>query len=306
MKEPVISLLLPTRGRPALVERFFGSVVAHTDCIDDIEVILYIDDDDIGSHHLDSEKLFVNRIVGPRISMGGYNSACYAVAQGRIIILVNDDMVINTPGWDRKIIDLDERISDKIYLAYGNDLFNKKRLCTFPILSRQTCEILQEPYPKEYLGAFIDYHIFDIFKRLQNAGYDRIHYLDDVVFEHLHYRTGKASFDATYQKRGRFADDEIFLSLIGARKKASARLLRFLRGLEWHDMAQEMDDSCQSVGDGRVPKGAMLGTLSGTMMMLARNILLDKSLPLRWRTYLYAWFLGRYMAARGMLRPFAS
>ena len=230
MKNPRISLLLPTRGRPALAERFFRSITETAFHNDQVEVIVYVDDDDVDSHHLDSHGVRVTRIIGPKASMGTYNSACYAVATGDIIILGNDDMVIRTRGWDEKVIELDAKVPDKIYLAYGNDLFRKKSLCTFPILSRRTCELLIEPYPKEYQGAFIDVHLFDIFKRLQRAGFDRIHYMDDIVFEHLHYRTKKAFLDETYRKRGRFADDPVFLALINSRQKSAAQLLRILRG----------------------------------------------------------------------------
>ena len=110
-----------------------------------------------------------------------------------------------------------------IYLAYGNDLFKGAKLCTFPILSRHTCDLLGEPYPVAYPRAFIDYHLFDIFKRLQRAGHDRIRYLEDVIFENIHYRTGKVAVDETYTKRGRFDDDSTFMALIQTRQYEAIR-----------------------------------------------------------------------------------
>lgn len=285
-----------------LVERFFRSLVDNTAHLDKVEVVVYVDDDDVGSHHITSDQVSVRRIIGPRISMGGYNMACYAVARGDIIMLVNDDMVIRTYGWDDRLIGLDAGIVDKIYLAYGNDLFNKSRLCTFPILSRRTCDILVQPYPLEYRGAFIDYHLLDIFKRTQHAGFNRIYYLDDVVFEHLHYRTGKAAFDETYGKRGRFADDRIFLSLIDMRKTSSARLLRALQGKDegGADLRPYISDGDQKYADTEyVPR-----TVFSAIAVFTRDLLLDSDLPWRWRTYLWVWFIGRYMAATGKLRPF--
>ena len=151
-----------------------------------------------------------------------------------------------------------------------------------------------EPYPKEYRGAFIDFHLFDIFKRLQHAGFDRIHYMDDVVFEHLHYRTGKAPFDETYGRRGRFTDDPIFLSLINSRQKSSERLLRVLRS----DKSQVLYSPELGVIE-KVPE-----TLFKAMAAFTSDLLFDRSLPLRWRLYLCVWFIGRYMVARGMLWPF--
>lgn len=293
MKSPVISLLLPTRGRQALVDRLFGSIGETTTYPDQVEVILYVDDDDTGSHHLDSEDVRVVRIIGPSLSMGGYNSACLEKARGDIIILVNDDMVMRTQSWDEKIIALDASIPDKIYLAYCNDLFKKGNLCTFPILSRRTCELLVEPYPNEYQGAFIDYHLLDIFKRLQHAGFDRIRYMNDVVFEHLHYRTGKAPFDETYGNRGRFADDSAFLALIESRRESASCLLRVLRG----------DAQSKYISSPKAKKPSP-SSLFVAIASFSRDLLMDRDLPLGWRTYLWAWFIGRYMAGRGILKPF--
>lgn len=289
-----ISLLLPTRGRPALVERLFKSIAETTAQPNRVEVILYVDDDDTGSHHLDSQDVHVVRIIGSAISMGGYNSACLDRARGDIIILVNDDMVIRTPGWDNMIAEMDAGYPDKIYLAYGNDLFKKRDFCTFPILSRRTCELLVEPYPVAYRGAFIDVHIFDIFKRLQHAGFCRIRYMGDVVFEHLHYRTGKAACDETYARRGRFGDDSTFIAMADARSIGAKRLLNALCG---ESLPPFQPVECKEYA----PSG-----IASAVVYFSRQLLFDRELPLRWRSFLWYWFIGRYLAKRGLLRPFVK
>jgi len=288
---PSISLLLPTRGRPALVERLFRSIAETTAHPDRVEVILYVDEDDTGSHHLDSKDVRVVRIVGPAMSMGGYNSACLERARGDIIVLANDDMVIRTPGWDNRVEEVDADFADRIYLAYANDLFKKRGLCTFPVLSRRTCELLVEPYPAAYRGAFIDVHLFDIFKRLQHAGFERIRYLDDVVFEHLHYRTGKAVFDETYKRHVRFEDDPTFIAMAKVRGTGAKRLLNALMGERLPAFEQS---KCQEY----VPAG-----IPSAVSYFSRQLLFDKELPLRWRGFLWYWFIGRYLAARGFLWP---
>jgi hypothetical protein len=236
----------------------------------------------------------ITRIIGPRLSMGGYNSACLARARGDIIILANDDMVLRTQGWDDRIADMDAQYPDKIYLAYANDLFKKGDLCTFPILSRRTCELLVEPYPAPYRGAFIDVHLFDIFKRLQHAGFDRTRYLEDVVFEHLHYRTGKAAYDKTYQRRGRFADDPTFSAMAAARSTGAHRLLNALRGEQLPEFKRT---ECHEYEPPGIPSA---------VKYFSRQLLFDKELPLRWRGYLWYWFIGRYLAGHGFLWPFVK
>lgn len=290
----LISLLLPTRGRPELAARFFNSVISTAEHLEAVEVILYVDEDDPGSHQLDGGALHTVRIIGPNRSMGAYNTACYRASRGQIIVLVNDDMVMGTPGWDRELRAMDNRYADKVYLGYGNDLLKKRGLATFPILSRSTCELLVEPYPEAYVGAFIDVHLFDVFKRIQHQGFDRVIYLPDVVFEHLHYRTGKAPYDDTYKKRGRFQDDEIFLGLSQNRRAAAERALRALRG--------------EPVGPALLPEAQYASPASGysAWWFYFRRVFLDFGLPLRWRTYLWVWFTARHSAAHGFLKPFVK
>jgi glycosyltransferase involved in cell wall biosynthesis len=290
--DPVISMLLPTRGRPALARRFFQSVLQTTSRPDRVEIILYVDEDDVDSHRLDSPGLNITRIVGPRRSMGDYNSVCLKRARGDIIVLANDDMMIRTPGWDDKIAAVHAGFADGVYLAYANDLFMSRRRATFPILSRRFCDVLGDPFPSAYRGSFIDTHLFDIFKRLQHAGLDRIRYLDDVVFEHLHYRTGKAEYDETYRRRGRFEDDFTFIALADARSRDAKRLLSVIRG---DPVSPAERARCEEY----VPGGFF-----GAVRYFARRLLLDVELPLRWRSFLFYTHVGRYLAGRGLFGPF--
>jgi hypothetical protein len=203
---------------------------------------------------------------------------------GQIVILVNDDMVIRTHGWDDVVRAMDSRFPDKIYLAYGNDLFKGKKLCSFPILSRRTCEILQEPFPEAYRGAFIDYHLLDIFKRLERGGHRRICYLEHLIFEHLHYRTGKAEFDATYRERDRFADDPVFLSLRELRSAGAKRLRAII------------ENGAVDMSSHRIPE-PVSPSVFRPLWKCCRVILGDHELPWRWRAFLAYWFLGRFLAS---------
>ncbi len=290
MSTPLISLLLPTRGRPTLAKRLLRSIAETASRPDRVEVILYVDEDDIDSHSLDSSDVPVKRIIGPPQSMGRYNSACLEQAEGSIIGLANDDMIIRTPGWDERLLQVDAEFPDGVYLAYGNDLNKKRGLSTFPILSRRTCEFLVDPYPAEYRGAFIDVHIFDIFQRLHHAGFDRMRYLEDVVFEHMHFRVGKSEPDATYLKRGRFDDDATFIALAPGRRDAAKRLVEVLRGRRPGPFRRRHYREI-------VPSNSLAAST-----YFARQFLFDSELPLGRRLYLWYWFLGRYAAAHGALR----
>ncbi len=279
----LISLLLPTRGRAQLAERFLRSALDCACSPQDVEIVIYADDDDPASHRITCPGLRVRRLVGPRISMGQCNSACLAASSGEIVILTNDDIVVRTNGWDNVIRDTHTSIEDQIYLAYPNDLLKGRKLCTFPILSRKTCTLIGEPFPSMYHGAFIDYHLMDVFKRLERAGQRRLLYLQDVVFEHMHYRTGKSRFDQTYSERNRFADDNVFLGLRDLRSEAAAKLL-----------ATVLREPAPAARPSR--------SAADNESHLTRATLGDRELPLQWSLRLAIWFAARTFA-RWILRP---
>jgi glycosyltransferase involved in cell wall biosynthesis len=277
-----ISLLLPTRGRTKLVERFLQSAIAQSTHPELIEIVVCVDDDDPESHGIASDKLDLKLIIVPRQSMGAYNSICLQHAAGEITIAVNDDIIIRTEGWDEKVRVLDAHYPDGIYLGYANDLFKGRKVSTFPILSRETCEAMDEPYPKLYRGAFIDVHLMDVFRRLEKRGYPRMAYAEDIVFEHVHYRTNPDILDSTYQERSRFGDDATFIALAEARRLEADRLLAHISG--------------KIVHNGSV--GSMLATeptnFFGIIPLCFSKFLCDLDLPVVWRTYLFGYMVARY------------
>lgn len=297
VKEPIapawvahegISILVPTRRRPAIFHRMLSSLFSLADSPGDFEVIVYIDDDDAETLALDVSPWNVVKITGPRQAMGKLNAACYARSRGNIIMLGNDDMVVRTRGWDTRVREEVGRFPDNVYLLYPNDLYKGKKICTFPILSRVTCDSIGDPFPADYRGAFIDIHVMDIFKRLRGYGHQRIVYLDEVVFEHMHYRLGKSEFDATYQERDRFGDDQAFLALNDARGWAVQRLKAIIDGIE--PTPQERLISSRPTG--------------GWFLQLTWNILRGSSSPFSWRIRLFFWMWFRFVY-RNLKKVFA-
>jgi hypothetical protein len=265
-----ISLLLPTRGRPDLVKRFLRSVVAESTRPDLIEVILCVDEDDVESHGIVFDGLALKLVIVPRQTMGAYNSICLEHASGDIMIAANDDIVVRTRGWDEKVRELDARHPDGVYLGYANDLFKGRKMSTFPILSQQTCQLLAEPYPLIYKGAFLDTHLMDIFRRLEKRGYERMAYAEDIVFEHVHYRNNPEALDATYRDRSRFGDDLTFIGLVEARRLEADRLSAHITG--------GPPETVPSPPQVAIEPPGMIGIAS----LCVRKFLLDFDLPLGW------------------------
>lgn len=228
MESPVdISLLLPTRGRPELLQRLFDSVAATSAAIDRLELVLYVDDDDVPTRGVSHDELQIVRLIKPaKQAMGAMNQACYEASRGRYVMLMNDDVVFRSRDWDRRVIASFAEFPDEIALVYGNDLYQRQALPTMPILSRVCCDLLEGVCPRSYRNTYIDLHIFDLFKKLAKLGHRRIVYHDDLVFEHLHHETGKAALDATYVKRGEGEDDKRFISLEDERWNQAKMLKR--------------------------------------------------------------------------------
>lgn len=281
-----ISLLLPTRGRPNLVQRFLQSVAAQSTHPELVEIILCVDEDDVQSHNISFDGLALKLIIGPRQNMGAYNAKCLEHATGAITIAVNDDIVVRTKGWDDKVRELDARFPDGVYLGYGNDLFKGPKLCTFPILSQKTCTLLAEPYPAIYKGAFIDVHLMDIFRRLENRGFARICYAADIVFEHVHYRNNPDALDATYSDRSRFGDDLTFIELIDARRLEADRLSAHIG----HGTPTAIATTPQIA----IKPPNLIGIVS----LCTRRFLLDFDLPLSWRIHLFGWMVARHYVSQ--------
>lgn len=282
----VISLLLPTRGRVEMLARMIQSVAETASHPEAVEVVLYVDDDDTETTQFSVDDIRLKKIIGPRASMGIYNSKCFEKSEGGIIVLANDDIVIRTDGWDNQLRSVHRRHDDQVYLAYPNDLFKGRKLSTFPVMARSTCMRIGDPFPRAFKGAFIDYHTLDIFERLRRGGFNRIYYLEDVVFEHLHFRTGKSKMDETYQSRDRFGDDAVFLFTGSCRRSAARRLLDAIRQAS-SEVPRIPVSPC-------VPSSERLpGNPLSVLGLALRLVGCDGELRWRWRSYLVTWFFAR-------------
>lgn len=223
------SLLLPTRGRPASLKGLFESLVNTTSDLSGLEVVLYIDEDDVETRQVGHPSLSLVRLIKPPgAKMGSMNRDCYDASRGSYVMLMNDDVVFRTKGWDNGVLQAFSQFPDDVALVYGNDLHQGKRVPTFPIVSRTVCELIGGICPRDYLNVYIDVHLHDIFKKLARLGHDRLVYLDDVIFEHMHHEVGKSVMDSIYVKKNERADDFVFISLDDERRSQAQRLARYI------------------------------------------------------------------------------
>ena len=142
---------------------------------------------------------------------------------GEIFIMGNDDLIYKTPNWDTTLRDETEKFPDDIYVMWFNDLINADRHCAFPIVSKKWYNAVGYFAPGVFEFLYNDTWVFDIGKRV-----DRLHYIGDVITEHLHFTVGKSSYDKTYREareRGqRERDGDLFAKTADQREEAAQRL----------------------------------------------------------------------------------
>jgi hypothetical protein len=226
-RRPALSLIVPTRQRTAKLRRFLDSVARTAKHPEMIEVVLVIDEDDPDSRAVRHGGPAVKHVVGPPgRTMGALNRTGYEASAGDYVMLLNDDVVVRTRGWDETVLRCCRRFADGIVLVHVNDTLIREHLCTFPLVSRTFCELAGGICPPEYLRYRIDDHIEDVFNLLAFLGERRTVYLPDVVFDHDNA--------VEHPEAGRIylSDPDVlaldaprFLALFDARKELALRLL---------------------------------------------------------------------------------
>ncbi len=228
-----LSLLLPTRGRSEFVCEFLQSVISNACDPQCLEVVMNIDQDDSDSQAITGfPPLQIVKVVdSPGRPMGLMNQQCYEASSGRYVMLVNDDAVCRTNGWDTLIYKAFSMFSDDIALVYGNDCDQGPHVPTFPILSRAACKAMGAICPVGYLNLHIESHIFDVFKQLKRFSHDRIVYLPELVFEHLHHTLNKSVADQTSKKRDPRSDEWLFIALDDDRYRVANHLAHIIEDI---------------------------------------------------------------------------
>lgn len=245
-----LSLLIPTRQRTDCLRRLLDSLVATTADCDALEVVLVVDADDAESRAFVYPELRLRRcMVSPGLTMGQLNRAGERVATGELLMLLNDDVIVRTPAWDRRVVAAFADYPDGILLVHVNDTLMQQVLCTFPIVSRTYCRLADGICPPDYQRYCIDDHIEDVFNLLWALGRRRTVYLPDVVFEHLNAQIMPQGHREYHADPAILAHDEPrFAALFAERKELALRLLEHidgpsLRAYRWQrQVLESLDD----------------------------------------------------------------
>ena len=189
----MISVCLPTRGRPDRFLHLCQTLLDLADKPDEIEIISYHDNDDpsryqyIGNH---------KEIVGDRIVMSDMWNKCWEKATGPIYMVTMDDIVFMTKGWDTQVYGAFDKYPDKIaYVYFASHPYMWRLGSTFCLHKNWTDTIgrLLPPYFPTHLS---DNWINDIAK-----GLNRRHYLYYAwVMQDYIYDQTKKDYDVRHKQ----------------------------------------------------------------------------------------------------------
>lgn len=228
-----IAVVLPTRNRPHLLERFCYSVFENALNLDNVKIYLYIDEDDnLTNYGLKNiEEKYPNKIykmIGPRILMSETANKLLPMIKEDIFYLGADDLIIRTKGWDDLIINKFNEIEDKIALLYGDDCYHAF-FATHPILHRRWVEQLGYLTPPYFSSDYADTWLNDVSDKLGRK------YKLPFVNEHMHFTFGKAPVDMTYaENRNRYVKDnpmDLYNRLADKRQEDVSKLLKIMKAL---------------------------------------------------------------------------
>ena len=191
----MISILCPTRGRPENVIRKVNSILSTSHRGDLVEIIFYVDNDDVTFPEIVLNNGNVTVVKGPRMWLSILQNVLYSYSKGEIIMYTGDDVVFETNGWDEIIREEFNAQEDKILLVYGTDGgYYGDRIALHGFLHRDWVNTVG-CWVQPGRAVPYDYWLTDTARKL-----GRLKYIDSLRFAHIHYRQGDASakFDSTY------------------------------------------------------------------------------------------------------------
>lgn len=190
----MISVLLPSRGRPHNVQRLYNSLKSTT--IGKWEMVVRLDTDDPSRDEYPNHPEIMY-VLGVRITLSQYWNECAEKASGDILMQCGDDIIFRTPGWDIPVKNEFEKYPDRIVLVFGDDGDpNKgKNFGTHPFVHRNWVNTLGYFVPPYFSSDFTDTWLNDLADRIGRK------VQVPILTEHMHPAFKKAELDQTYNER---------------------------------------------------------------------------------------------------------
>lgn len=220
----MISLLVPTRDRPENIKRLYKSLQDTTADMDNIELLIYTDDDD---KSYDDLGLPIRHFKGPSQVLSNCWNALVPHAKGDILMHCGDDLIFRTMAWDEKVRAEFKKYPDHIVFVYGNDgSGHDGTFGTHGFIHKRWVETVGYFVPPYFSSDYNDTWLNDVAEMI-----DRHNHID-ILTEHMHYIFGKGPFDKTHQERvergRRDGVTELYNKTLRKREKDANKLRRVI------------------------------------------------------------------------------
>lgn len=189
MSDLTIGALVPT-CRPHLVERLFECVDA-TDT-SQVTFLVGIDDDDDQEYPQRADTRYFR---SPKAQLAVKTNELAALAWDDFSILaqIDDDQWPRTKQWDLAVIEAMTHLGGG--LVYPNDGWMGEQTPTVPFWPAAFAKRLGWFYHPDLIHLFCDNVVQDLARAL-----GRVHYLSDVLVEHMHPIVQKSDWDDSYRE----------------------------------------------------------------------------------------------------------
>jgi len=205
-KPTLISVLVPSRGRPDLLARTIRTAYETATHQRRVEFVVWLDEDDSSDLDYAFKARFsapeeyatdlIRIIRGERRLLSECWNICAEHARGEILMHCGDDLTFDTPGWDVQVREAFAATPDKILFAYGNDLGpHGETFGTHGFLHRKWVETVGYFVPPLFSSDWNDVWLNEVAKMIGR------HRLLDFITEHHHYTFGKSERDQTHAER---------------------------------------------------------------------------------------------------------
>ncbi len=187
-----IKVLVASRDRPekalATYESFHRTVT-----LDDTEIFFGLDYDEPRLHAYEALLPYNALVVAPPEHSGSLTKVTnyMTVIAASIYGSAGDDHRFETVGWDAKVTEA----LGKPGVAYGDDKFQGENLPTAAFVSAEIVATLGW-----FALPVCDHMYIDDAWKAIGQGIDSLHYLPDVIIEHLHFAANKGTMDESYKK----------------------------------------------------------------------------------------------------------
>ncbi len=160
--QAMISVLIPERGRPAMLHRLIESLIDTADNDRRYEILVAVDDGDPAwVDHEPHEPWSVTRPItwyhGPRpVTLGEKLNGLAKEARGGIVWFIANDYVMETVGWPAKFRQAVAKLPNGIGVPYVHDDLHPDH-AAFPIITRKMMSEIGFMFPPWFgIGWFID------------------------------------------------------------------------------------------------------------------------------------------------------